>query len=209
MSGATTPRRLRHPRWRRARRRGGCRAAGGSAGIPVLKRLRLCAMGDHRRLSWAEGRPVGGRRSAGAARRGRDRRRRQVLGLLGTGTKSKDGFAPEHRSVMVSDLFAGTPPGASVHPEYLVLRAARGFLVSYSLPPVAIARPPRPRHRLCNAGHQSVTRGDPGGPVRGRADGDRRGRRGDRLATLLFHTGREAGTAAVNSVPRLDPRIMR
>ena len=136
----------------------------------------------------------------------------QVLGLLGTGTKSlvlEDGFAPEHRSVMVSDLFAGTPPGASVHPEYLVLRAARGFLVSYSLPPVAIARPPRPRHRLCNAGHQSVTRGDPGGPVRGRADGDRRGRRGDRLATLLFHTGREAGTAAVNSVPRLDPRIMR
>ena len=40
---------------------------------------------------------------------------------------------------MVSDLFAGTPPGASVHPDYPVLRAPRGFLVSYSLPPVAIA----------------------------------------------------------------------
>ena len=40
---------------------------------------------------------------------------------------------------MVSDLFAGTPPGALVHPDCPVLRAPRGFLVSYSLPPVAIA----------------------------------------------------------------------
>ena len=66
----------------------------------------------------------------------------QVLGLLGTGSKSlvlDDVFVPEHRCVMVSDLFAGTPPGALVHPEYPVLRAPRGFLVSYSLPPVAIA----------------------------------------------------------------------
>ena len=29
------------------------------------------------------------------------------------------------------------------------------------------------------------------------------------VATLLFHTGREASTAAVSSAPRLDPRIMR
>jgi hypothetical protein len=40
---------------------------------------------------------------------------------------------------MVSDLFKGTPPGAQVHPDNPVLRAPRGFLVSYSLPPVAIA----------------------------------------------------------------------
>jgi hypothetical protein len=40
---------------------------------------------------------------------------------------------------MVSDLFAGTPPGALVHPDYPALRASRGFLISYSLPPVAIA----------------------------------------------------------------------
>src|SRR5712691_9189944 len=66
----------------------------------------------------------------------------QVLGLAGTGSKSlvlRDVFVPEHRSVMVSDLFAGTPPGALVHPDYPVLRAPRGFLVSYSLPPVCIA----------------------------------------------------------------------
>jgi 3-hydroxy-9,10-secoandrosta-1,3,5(10)-triene-9,17-dione monooxygenase len=57
----------------------------------------------------------------------------QTLGLLGTGSKSlvlDDVFVPEHRSVMVSDLFAGTPPGAAVHPDYPVLRAPRGFLVS-------------------------------------------------------------------------------
>src|SRR6202795_3440403 len=45
----------------------------------------------------------------------------QVLGLLGTGSKSlvlRDVFVPEHRVVMVNDLFAGTPPGALVHPDY-------------------------------------------------------------------------------------------
>jgi hypothetical protein len=49
----------------------------------------------------------------------------QVLGLLATGSKSLvlyDVFVPEHRSVMVSDLFAGTPPGALVHPDYFVER---------------------------------------------------------------------------------------
>src|SRR6202030_1340784 len=66
----------------------------------------------------------------------------QVLGLAGTGSKSllvRDVFVPEHRCVMVNDLFAGTPPGALVHPDYPVVRAPRGFLVSYSLPPVAIS----------------------------------------------------------------------
>ena len=45
----------------------------------------------------------------------------QVLGLLGTGSKSlvlRDVFVPEHRCVMVSDLFVGTPPGALLHPDY-------------------------------------------------------------------------------------------
>src|SRR5258708_25810252 len=66
----------------------------------------------------------------------------QVLGLAGTGSKSlvlHDVFIPEHRCVMVSDLFKGTPPGALVHPDYPVLRAPRRFLVSYSLPPVCLA----------------------------------------------------------------------
>ena len=58
----------------------------------------------------------------------------QVLGLAGTGSKSlvlRDVFVPGHRSVMVSDLFAGTPPGAALYPDYPVVRAPRGFLVSY------------------------------------------------------------------------------
>ena len=36
-----------------------------------------------------------------------------------------DVFALEHPSVVVSDLFAGTPPAALVHPHYRVLRAPR------------------------------------------------------------------------------------
>ncbi len=54
----------------------------------------------------------------------------QVLGLLGTGSKSlvlHDVFVPEHRSVMVSDLFAGTRPGTLVHPDYFVERRERLF----------------------------------------------------------------------------------
>jgi alkylation response protein AidB-like acyl-CoA dehydrogenase len=65
-----------------------------------------------------------------------------VLGLRGTGSKSlvlDDVFVPEHRTLMISDFFAGTVPGAPVHPDYPVVWAPRGFLVSYSLPPVAIA----------------------------------------------------------------------
>ena len=108
----------------------------------------------------------------------------QVLGLLGTGSKSlvlRDVFVPEHRSVMVSDLFAGTPPGAMVHPDYPVLRAPRGFLVSHSLPPVAIALGRRALDiALRRAGGPRVARGDLGRRIRGRANGDRRGRRGDR-----------------------------
>jgi 3-hydroxy-9,10-secoandrosta-1,3,5(10)-triene-9,17-dione monooxygenase len=86
----------------------------------------------------------------------------QVLGLAGTGSKSlvlHDVFVPEHRCVMVSDLFAGTPPGALVHPEYPVLRAPRGFLVSYSLPPVAIALGRRALDIACAALSGRVSRG--------------------------------------------------
>ena len=127
----------------------------------------------------------------------------QVLGLLGTGSKSlilRDVFVPEHRSVMVSDLFAGTPPGALVHPDYPVLRAPRGFLVSYSLPPVAIALGRRALEIACAALATRVSRGVTKvaesevvqmaiGEVAAAID----------VATLLLHTGRESSTAAVSS----------
>jgi 3-hydroxy-9,10-secoandrosta-1,3,5(10)-triene-9,17-dione monooxygenase len=65
-----------------------------------------------------------------------------VLGLAGTGSRTlelRDVFVPEHRSVMLADLLAGTVPGAAVHADYPLVRAPRGLMVNYSLPPVAIA----------------------------------------------------------------------
>jgi 3-hydroxy-9,10-secoandrosta-1,3,5(10)-triene-9,17-dione monooxygenase len=65
-----------------------------------------------------------------------------VLGLAGTGSRSlrlRDVFVPDHRCVLLDDLHAGTPPGALVHPDYPLLRAPRGLLVNFSLPPVSIA----------------------------------------------------------------------
>jgi hypothetical protein len=113
----------------------------------------------------------------------------QVLGLAGTGSKSlllHDVFIPEHRCVMVSDLFKGTPPGALVHPEYPVLRAPRGFLVSYSLPPVAIALGRRALDLVCRDLSTRVSRG-----VTKMAD------------TTLLHLGRDYSTDEVSTGRRI------
>jgi alkylation response protein AidB-like acyl-CoA dehydrogenase len=127
----------------------------------------------------------------------------QVLGLAGTGSKLlvlHDVFIPEHRCVMVSDLFAGTPPGALVHPEYPVLRAPRGFLVSYSLPPVAIALGRRALDIACAALAGRVSRGVTKvaeSEVVQMAIGEAAA--AIDVATMLLHTGRESSTAAVSS----------
>jgi 3-hydroxy-9,10-secoandrosta-1,3,5(10)-triene-9,17-dione monooxygenase len=127
----------------------------------------------------------------------------QVLGLAGTGSKSlvlHDVFIPEHRCVMVSDLFAGTPPGALVHPEYPVLRAPRGFLVSYSLPPVAIALGRRALDIACAALAGRVSRGVTKlaeSEVVQMAIGEAAA--AIDVATMLLHSGRESSTAAVSS----------
>jgi alkylation response protein AidB-like acyl-CoA dehydrogenase len=82
-----------------------------------------------------------------------------VLGLRGTGSKTlllKDVFVPVHRTILLRDLLEGTTPGSVVHPDYPLLRAPRGFLVPFSLPPVmfSLARralamvPERLRSRL-------------------------------------------------------------
>src|SRR6266436_4742992 len=131
----------------------------------------------------------------------------QVLGLAGTGSKSlalHDVFIPEDRCVMVSDLFAGTPPGALVHPDYPVLRAPRGFLVSYSLPPVAIALGRRALDIACAALAGRVSRG-----VTKVADSEvvqmaiGEAAAAIDVATLLLHTGRDASTDAVSSGRRI------
>src|SRR6184192_4091454 len=127
----------------------------------------------------------------------------QVLGLAGTGSKSlvlHDVFIPEHRCVMVSDLFKGTPPGALVHPDYPVLRAPRGFLVSYSLPPVAIALGRRALDIAYAALAGRVSRGVTKlaqSEVVQMAIGEAAA--AIDVATLLLHTGRESSTAAVSS----------
>jgi alkylation response protein AidB-like acyl-CoA dehydrogenase len=131
----------------------------------------------------------------------------RVLGLLGTGSKSlilRDVFVPEHRVVMVSDLFAGTPPGALVHPDYPVLRAPRGFLVSYSLPPVPVALGRRALDAACRSFAGRVSRG-----VRRLADSEfvqmtlGEAAAAIDVATMLLHNGREASTAAVSSGRRI------
>src|SRR6516165_9315207 len=131
----------------------------------------------------------------------------EVLGLLGTGSKTlvlRDVFVPEHRHVMVSDLFAGTPPGALVHPEYPVLRAPRGFLVSYSLPPVAIALGRRALDIACATLATRVSRGVTkvgDSEVVQMAIGEAAA--AIDAATLLLHTGRDHSTAEVSSGRRI------
>ena len=126
-----------------------------------------------------------------------------MLGLLGTGSKSlvlHDVFVREHRLVMVSDLLAGTPPGALVHPDYPVLRAPRGFLVSYSLPPVCIALGRRALDIACADLAKRVSRGVTkvaASEVVQMAIGEAAA--AIDVATLLQHTGRESSTAAVSS----------
>ena len=127
----------------------------------------------------------------------------QVLGLAGTGSKSlivRDVFVPQHRCVMVSDLFAGTPPGALVHPDYPVVRAPRGFLVSYSLPPVAIALGRRALDIVCRDLATRVSRGVTkmaGSEVVQMTIGEAAA--AIDAATLLLRHGRRATTEAVSS----------
>jgi 3-hydroxy-9,10-secoandrosta-1,3,5(10)-triene-9,17-dione monooxygenase len=130
-----------------------------------------------------------------------------VLGLAGTGSKSlvlRDVFVPEHRCVMVADLFAGTPPGAAVHPDYPVIRAPRGFLVSYSLPPVCIALGRRALEGVCRDLETRLSRGVTKmsesevvqmtiGEAAAAID----------AATLLLHHGRNSSTDAVSSGRRI------
>ncbi len=127
----------------------------------------------------------------------------QVLGLAGTGSKSlvvRDVFVPEHRCVMVSDLFAGTPPGALVHPDCPVVRAPRGFLVSYSLPPVAIALGRRALDLVCRDLATRLSRG-----VTRMAESEvvqmtiGEAAAAIDAATLALHHGRDSSTDAVSS----------
>ncbi len=130
-----------------------------------------------------------------------------VLGLAGTGSKSlllRDVFVPQHRCVMVADLFAGTPPGAEVHPDYPVLRAPRGYLVSFSLPTVCIALGGRALENVCRALPGRLSRG-----VTKLAESEVvRINLGEAAAaidaaTTLLHHGRDLTTAEVDTGRRI------
>lgn len=133
----------------------------------------------------------------------------QVLGLAGTGSKSlilRDVFVPAHRSVMVADLFAGRPPGALVHPDYPVLRAPRGYLVSFSLPTVCIALGGRALEIVCRALPSRLSRG-----VTKLAESEvvqmTLGEAAASIdaATTLLHHGRDLTTTEVSSGRRIEP----
>jgi hypothetical protein len=105
---------------------------------------------------------------------------------------------------MVSDLFKGTPPGALVHPDYPVLRAPRGFLVSYSLPPVCVALGRRALELVCRDLAHRVSRG-----VTKMADSEfvqmtvGEAAAAIDAATMLLHAGRDASTDEVSSGRRI------
>jgi resorcinol 4-hydroxylase (FADH2) len=130
-----------------------------------------------------------------------------VLGLAGTGSKSlavKDVFVPEHRCVMVADLFNGTPPGAALYPDYPVVRAPRGYLVSYSLSPVGIALGTRALEQVCGDLSTRMSRG-----VNRMSDSEAvqmaigEAAAAIDAATLTLHHGREHSTAEVSSGRRI------
>jgi alkylation response protein AidB-like acyl-CoA dehydrogenase len=65
-----------------------------------------------------------------------------AIGMRGTGSfslKLSDVFVPEHRSVTINDIVAGTPPGRLVHPDYTLARAPRYYVVPFVLPAVGFA----------------------------------------------------------------------
>jgi 3-hydroxy-9,10-secoandrosta-1,3,5(10)-triene-9,17-dione monooxygenase len=91
-----------------------------------------------------------------------------------------------------------------VHPDYPVLRAPRGFLVSYSLPPVAIALGRKALDIACAELSRRVSRGVTKlaqsevvqmtiGEAAAAID----------AATTLLHLGRDSSTAAVHSGRRI------
>jgi 3-hydroxy-9,10-secoandrosta-1,3,5(10)-triene-9,17-dione monooxygenase len=130
-----------------------------------------------------------------------------VLGLAGTGSKSlalHDVFVPEHRVVMLADLYAGTTPGALVHPQYPVVRAPRGYLVAYSLPPVCIALGRRALDVASGTLARRVSRGVTrlkDSEVVQMAVGEAAA--AIEAATLLLYAGRRATTEAVGSGCRI------
>ena len=126
-----------------------------------------------------------------------------VLGLRGTASRTlviDDVFVPEHRTVKLADLMAGTTPGSLVHPDYDVLRVPRGYLVPFSLPAVGFSLARRALAHVPAAIRARLSRG-----VRDLADSEvvqmalGEASAAIDLATLTMHTRRDDSMAVIAS----------
>jgi 3-hydroxy-9,10-secoandrosta-1,3,5(10)-triene-9,17-dione monooxygenase len=134
-----------------------------------------------------------------------------VLGLAGTGSRSlrlHDVFVPAHRCVLLSELFAGTAPGGGVHADYPLVRAPRGLMVNYSLPPVAVGLGRRALAVAVASLRQRVARG-----VTSMAASEfvqmavAEAAAAIDAATLTMHNGRAAAEALVARDEMIDPDV--
>jgi 3-hydroxy-9,10-secoandrosta-1,3,5(10)-triene-9,17-dione monooxygenase len=132
-----------------------------------------------------------------------------VLGLAGTGSRTlrlRNAFVPEHRCVLLHELLDGAPPGAQVHADYPLVRAPRGLLVNYSLPPVAIALGNRALAAALAALRNRLSRG-----VTRMADSEfvqmtlAEAAAAIDAATLTLHSGRAAAEALVEAGRPIQP----
>jgi alkylation response protein AidB-like acyl-CoA dehydrogenase len=85
-----------------------------------------------------------------------------VLGLRGTGSCSlllNDVFIPDHRTILLRDLLNGSTPGSAILPDYPLLRAPRGYLVPFSLPPVMFTLARRALHLVSQTLRTRISRG--------------------------------------------------
>ena len=126
-----------------------------------------------------------------------------VLGLRGTASRTlviDDVFVPEHRTVKLADLMAGTTPGSHVHPDYDELRVPRGYLVPFSLPAVGFSLARRALAHVPAAIRARLSRG-----VRDLAESEvvqmalGEASAAIDLATLAMHTRRDESMAVIAS----------
>jgi alkylation response protein AidB-like acyl-CoA dehydrogenase len=127
----------------------------------------------------------------------------EVVGLRATGSKTldlNDVFIPDHRTALVSDMIAGNPPGRQTHPDYPLLSAPRFYLCVYSQMAVTLTLGRRAVDFVAETLWARVSgtgRRMPESELvqlkfsQSAAEID--------AATLIFRTGRQAATEAVNA----------
>ncbi len=131
-----------------------------------------------------------------------------ALGMRGTGSFGvalHDVLVPEHRSVPIADIGAGTVPGRLVHPDYAVIRAPRYYLVPFVLPAVGFGIANR---ALTTVSTALRARGQPASDAAHLRLGEAAAL--IESAHLIFTTRRDASVARLESgAPITDADILR